>query len=69
MRGWLPDALLEVALLPLAKSGVDESTLDRNSTVACQTIVAMWTKGMRQEHAEDRRLLAEQRSRSRAGRK
>ena len=69
MRNWLPEALMEVVTLPLSKSGVDESTLDRNSTVACMTIVAMATESMRQEHAEDRRLLAEYKLSLHSGRK
>ena len=59
MRGWLPDAIMEVVTLPLAKSGVDEWTLDRNAIAAVQTMLAMATENMRQEHAEDRRRLAE----------
>ena len=69
MRGGLPDALREVVSLPLAKSGVDEWTLDRNAIAAGQTFLAMETANMRQQHAEIDRLLAEQRSSLRAGRK
>ena len=69
MRGWLPEALVEILTLPLAKNGADEWTLDWNAVAAGQTIVAIETAIMRQQHAELDRLLAEQRSRSRAGRK
>jgi hypothetical protein len=67
MRAWLPDALMEVVSLPLAKSGVDESTLDRNATAACRTIVAMEAVNMRRQHAELDRLLANLRSTSKSG--
>ena len=62
MRGWLPDAIMEVVTLPLAKSGVDESTLDRNAVAAGQTILAMETANMRQQHAELDLLLTERKS-------
>lgn len=59
MRGWLPDAIVEVVTLPLAKSGVDEGTWNMNAIAACRTVLAMEIERMRQEHAEDWRLLAE----------
>lgn len=69
MRGWLPEAILEVITMPLAKSGVDEWTLDRNAIAGAQTILALATENMRQEHAEDRRLLAEYKLSLLSGRK
>lgn len=69
MRGWLPDAIMEVVTLPLAKSGVDEGTWNMNAIAACRTILAMEIEHMRKEHAEDRRLLAEYKLSLRSGRK
>ena len=69
MRSWLPEAIIEVITLPLARSGVDEWTLDRNAIAGARTIVAMTAENMRQEHAEGRRLLAEYESKLRLARK
>ena len=69
MREWLPEAILEVVTMPLAKSGVDEWTLDRNATAAAKVIIEMWAVQLRQEHAEIRRLIAKYNSISRLNRK
>ena len=58
MRDWLPEAIFEVVTMPLAKSGVDEWTLDWNAIAAARVIVEMWGVQLRQEWAEIRRLIA-----------